>query len=91
MKLLYEFDVFKEEVAPETEVRKDEATGEEISIVRQVKKQVPHRFALRRPTRAMRDEADLFYSVQLSNFIKKGLLTHAQMATKFSNEGGILS
>jgi hypothetical protein len=91
MKLLYEFEVPKEEIVNEVEKQKDEATGQDITITRPVKKFVPHKFALRQPNRAMRDEADLFYSVNLSKFIKGGLLTRGQLAAKFSNEGEILS
>lgn len=41
---------------------------------------------IRKPTRQMFDDADLFYSVELSKGIKAGLLTNAQLQTKFSDE-----
>ncbi len=50
------------------------------------KSYVPHKFFFRRPNRGLIDDAELFYSVEFNNNVKLGLLTKAQLATKFSDE-----
>ncbi len=52
---------------------------------------VPHKFFLRRPTRAMTDEAELYYGVKLAEGIKAGLLTRALLEKRFENDGGTRS
>lgn len=47
--------------------------------------------AIRKPTRNLLDEGDLFYSVKISEGIQKGLITRALMAKRLVNDGGILS
>lgn len=48
-------------------------------------------FCLQRPTRAMSDDAELFYNVTVSRGIQAGLLSAALLAKRFNNDGGILS
>ena len=59
MKRIYEFTVNKEEEVSEgtVETKKD---GTEVTTAKDVKKDVPYKFFLRRPTRAMTDEAELY-------------------------------
>jgi len=51
-----------------------------------VKTYAERKFFLRKPSRAMIDDAELYYSLEYSNNIKLGLLTKEQLATKFSDE-----
>lgn len=51
-----------------------------------VKTYVPQKFFLRKPSRSMIDDAEMFYSIEFNNFIKMGLLTKSQLATKFADE-----
>ena len=90
MKKLYEFLINKEVEIKETHAEKNES-GEEVQITKNVKKEVPHKFFVRKPNRGMFDEAELFYGVRLSEGIKAGLLTRALLAKRFTNDGGIFS
>ena len=90
MKRIYEFTVNKEaEVTEDTvETKKD---GTEVTTSKKVKKDVPHKFFLRRPNRTMTDEAELYYGVKLAEGIKAGLLTKALLEKRFENDGGTRS
>jgi hypothetical protein len=90
MKKLYEFTVTK----VESVVKKETATndkGEKVTTEKTVDEKVKHGFFLRKPTRALYDEAELFYGVELSKGIKAGLLTKALLAKRYENDGGSLS
>tara|TARA_R100001082_G_scaffold3773_1_gene2999 strand:+ start:5901 stop:6677 length:777 start_codon:yes stop_codon:yes gene_type:complete len=90
MKRIYEFTVSREETVKEETVEKKK-DGTEVTISKDVKKDVPHKFFLRRPTRAMTDEAELYYGVKLAEGIKAGLLTRALLEKRFENDGGTRS
>ena len=90
MKRIYEFTVNKEEVVKEESVEKKK-DGSEVTTSKDVKKDIPHKFFLRRPTRAMTDEAELYYGVRLAEGIKAGLLTRALLEKRFENDGGTRS
>ena len=90
MKRLFVFNVLKEQEIEETELTKNEK-GEEVKIVKKIKKNVPQTFLLKKPSRTLIDEADLFYGIRFSEAIKLGLLTRAQLSTKLTNDGGTIS
>lgn len=90
MKKIYEFVITKEEEKIEIEETKNE-TGDTVKTEKKVKVNVPYKFFIRKPNRQLKDEADLFYSVVLSDCIKQGLLTSNQLYKRFLNDGGILS
>jgi len=90
MKRIYEFSVDKEETVKEQSVEKKK-DGTEVTTAKDVVKKVPHKFFLRRPTRAMTDEAELYYGVKLAEGIKAGLLTRALLGKRFENDGGTRS
>jgi hypothetical protein len=90
MKRIYEFTVNKEETVKEESVEKKK-NGTEVTTAKEVKKDIPHKFFLRRPTRAMTDEAELYYGVRLAEGIKAGLLTRALLEKRFENDGGTRS
>tara|TARA_R100000005_G_scaffold84303_1_gene52385 strand:+ start:257 stop:1048 length:792 start_codon:yes stop_codon:yes gene_type:complete len=87
MKRIYEFTVDREETVKEETV-KQEKDGTEITTSKDVKKNVPKKYFLRRPTRTMTDEAELYYGVKLAEGIKAGLLTRALLEKRFDNDGG---
>ena len=89
MKKLFEFVVPKEELVKETETSTNDK-GEEVTTSKEVKKKVDKKYFLRKPTRKLFDQAELFYGVQLSEGIKAGLLTRALLQKRFSNDGGTL-
>jgi hypothetical protein len=90
MKKLYEFSINKEVEVKETTNEKNEK-GEEIQVSKNVKKELPQKYFIKKPNRGLFDEAELFYGVRLSEGIKAGLLTRALLAKRFTNDGGIFS
>ena len=90
MKKLFEFKVPKEVEIEEIETSKNEK-GEEIKITKKNKTKEQVKVFIRKPTRALFDEDELFYGVSLSEGIKAGLLTRALLAKRFTNDGGVLS
>lgn len=89
-KWLYKFTVNKEKEVPETNKTKNEK-GEEISITKNVKKIFPVEFHLKKPTRKLYEEGELFFGISLSEGIKAGLLTRQLLAKRYDNDGGVLS
>ena len=69
---------------------KDE-DGNEIQQFKTIKKEVPLKCALKRPTRKLYEDGELFYSVELSRFIQAGMLTKTLLAKRFADDGGALS
>ncbi|NBW09159.1 MAG: hypothetical protein EBR82_14165 [Caulobacteraceae bacterium] len=90
MKTMFEFDIFQEKEVEKVDVSTNEK-GEEVKITSKVKTTVPVKLAIKKPTRSLFDEAELFYGVKLSEGIKAGLLTRALLAKRFNNDGGVLS
>lgn len=90
-KNLYSFTLFSEKENTVEEKRVDEQTKEEITVMKKVTEKVPFQIILKKPTRRQVEEADLEYSVEMSKCIKKGILTKAMLAKKYSDTGGMLS
>jgi hypothetical protein len=89
MKKIYEFVLPKTE---EVEVSvTEEKDGKEVTTISKETKSVDKKYFIKRPTRKLFDEAELYYGVKLSEGIKAGLLTRALLAKRFSNDGGVLS
>jgi len=89
MKKLYNFTLQKTEKVQETVVETNDK-GQEVKTSTEVEKPVDKQFFLKRPTRRLFDEAELYYAIKLSEGIKAGLLTRALLAKRFSNDGGVL-
>lgn len=90
MKTMFEFDIYHEKEIEKIEVSTNEK-GEEVKVTSKVKTTVPIKLGIKKPTRSLFDEAELFYGVRLSEGIKAGLLTRALLAKRFNNDGGVLS
>ena len=90
MKFLHQFKLDQEQVVKEKHSSKNKK-GEDVTTVKKVKKSVDHTYVIKKPTRKLYDEAELFYGVKLSEGIKAGLLTRALLAKRFNNDGGVLS
>jgi hypothetical protein len=92
---IYSFTVEKEEKVKKTETKKvknpDTKKMEEVSITREVTEGVPYRVILKEPTRRQIEDAELEYSVEMSKCIRKGILTKAMLAKKYSDTGGLLT
>jgi hypothetical protein len=90
MKTIYEFAINKEGVVKETEESVNEA-GQKVTITKDVTTQIPHNYFIKKPTRALFDEAELFYGVKLSEGVKAGLLTRTLLNKRYVDDGGILA
>ena len=90
MKELFSFFINKTTEIEEIETSKNEA-GEEVKTSKKIKKDVPVKVFIKKPTRSLFDEAELFYGVRLAEGIKSGLLTRALLAKRINNDGGIFS
>lgn len=90
MKTMFEFDIYHEKEVEKVDISTNEK-GEEVKVTSKVKTTVPVKLAIKKPTRSLFDEAELFYGVRLSEGIKAGLLTRALLAKRFNNDGGVLS
>ena len=91
---LYSFKIKdSKEVAEKTKEKRKNADGveEEVEITKKVNKEIPYTIIIKEPTRRELEEADMEYSIEMSRCIKKGILTKAMLAKKYSDTGGILS
>ena len=50
-----------------------------------------YKIVLKHPTRSMQNEADMFYSIKLNEYIRMGLLTSEEMAKRQIDIGGALT
>lgn len=91
MKNIYEFTINKSEKKKVEVNRKNKETGETETILQNKTVKVPYKFVVQRPTRRLADEAEVFYSVQLSKAIKLGIVTKAMLIKKYADNGGALS
>ena len=90
MKKLYEFTIEKEEeVIEEDVVHEDDGTTTTKS--KKIKKFIPRKFFLRKPSHSMIDEASLYYGVELAKAVKAGMLTESMLKKRFEEDGGLLS
>ena len=94
-KTIYKFTVNKEEEVEEQEVSevKNKETGqkEKVTKTKTVKKPVQHTIRIASPSRRQVEDADMEFSIEMSKCIKKGILTKAMLAKKYSDSGGLLS
>ena len=95
MKEIYSFTVSQEEEVNKEKIRKkknkDTGKMEEHSVSVTTQEEVPYRIILKQPTRRQIEDADMEYSIEMSRCIKKGILTKAMLAKKYSDTGGLLS
>jgi hypothetical protein len=90
-KILYKFTLDRESEKVVESVRKNKKTGEETITKRKKIVKEPVEVQIRRPNRRQLEEAELEYSVEMSNCIKKGILTKAMLGKKYSDTGGLFS
>jgi len=95
MKELYSFsvDIDKEIEQDIVKKKKNPKTGkvEEYTVTEVVKTPVPYKIIIKDPSRRDLEEADIEYSIEMSKCIKRGILTKAMLAKKYSDSGGLLS
>ena len=90
MKKILEFKINKTTREKREEIVKNEA-GEDVKKEIELSKKVTSTFCLRKPTRSLHDEAELYYGVKLGEGIKAGMVTRAMLAKRFNNDGGVFS
>ncbi len=90
MKKLYEFSFPKIEEVEEKVASKD-ASGADIVVLQKVNKEVPQKFYVARPSRALREEADLFRSSVYGMAIAKKMIPLASLQKRYASDGGILA
>lgn len=90
MKKILEFKINKIVKEKREEIVKDEA-GVEIKKEIEIIKKVPSTFFVKKPTRSMFDDAELYYGVKLGDAVKAGMLTRSMLAKRFNNDGGVFS
>jgi len=94
-KTIYKFTVNKEEEVEEQEVseivNKETKEKEKVTKTKTVKKPVQHTIRIASPSRRQVEDADMEFSIEMSKCIKKGILTKAMLAKKYSDSGGLLS
>lgn len=94
-KIIYKFTVTtKSEVEKKSTVEeKDPESGEtkKVEKVETVSEEIPHEVIIYEPSRRQIEDADMEFSVEMSKCIKRGILTKAMMAKKYSDSGGLLT
>tara|TARA_R100000008_G_scaffold966_1_gene788 strand:+ start:2112 stop:2882 length:771 start_codon:yes stop_codon:yes gene_type:complete len=95
MKEIYSFTVELEKKSTK-DVEKtivDKTTGKEekVKVAKEVIEKQPYRIVLREPNRRMVEEADMEYSIEMSQCVKKGILTKAMLANKYTDSGGLIA
>tara|TARA_E500000081_G_C6094690_1_gene334503 strand:- start:371 stop:1183 length:813 start_codon:yes stop_codon:yes gene_type:complete len=92
---VYSFTVehVEKQKVSETESRKNEETGEDeqVEVTKEVEASVPYRVIIKQPNRKEMEEAELEYSIEMSNCIRQGILTKAMLAKKYSDSGGLMT
>ena len=81
----------KEKKVEKTIIDKD--TGEEktVSVNEKFTEKEPVRVILKEPNRRQIEEADMEYSIEISQCIKRGILTKAMLANKYTDTGGLVA
>lgn len=94
-KTIHQFTVSKEEEVEEetTSEVKNKQTGEieKLTKTKTVKKEIPYTIRISSPSRRQVEDADMEFSIEMSKCIKRGILTKAMLAKKYSDSGGLLS
>ena len=96
-KTIYKFTVKKEEEVEEEDhflklkIKKPEQL-EKVTKTKTVKKPGSlYQIRIAEPSRRQVEDADMEFSIEMSKCIKKGILTKAMLAKKYSDSGGLLS
>ena len=89
MKELFSYIVKANKEIEKTETK--EENGQKITVTQKIKEEVPVRIIIKQPSRKNLEDAELQFSVELSNCIKKGILTKGMLTKKYSDTGGMLS
>jgi hypothetical protein len=90
-KYLYNFTIFEDKESFIEETSVNEENGEETIVKKKTIEKSPVQIFIKKPSRRQIEDADLEYSVEISKCIKRGILTKAMLAKKYSDTGGAMS
>ena len=95
MKEIYSFSVdLEEKTSKEVEktiTDKDTGKKEKVKVDEVAITKVPVRVILKEPNRRQVEEADMEYSIEMSQCVKRGILTKAMLANKYTDSGGLIA
>lgn len=89
MKELFSYIVKVNKEVEKTETK--EENGQKITVTQKIKEDVPVKIIIKQPSRKNLEDAELQFSIEMSNCIKKGILTKGMLTKKYSDTGGVLS
>lgn len=87
MKIIYDFELPREIEVEKQETR--EEGDQKITVTTKVKESRPLYFAIKRPNRAEKEEADLVRAKAFSYYVEQGVITQAGLRKKYGNTIGI--
>ena len=90
-KIIYTFSVDKKTTKEVENIRKNKETGKEEKVITDEPVVEPVKFLVKKPSRRLVDESEVFYSVELSKCIKQGIVTKAMLQKKYADTGGSLT
>ena len=88
---IYTFTVDKTETKEVEVRRKNKETGKDEKVIEEQEVATPIEFVIKKPSRRLVDEAETQYAVELSNNLKKGIVSKAMLAKQYSDTGGALT
>ena len=95
MKEIYSFSVDLEtkttKEVEKTIVDKETGKEEKVKAEEEVVTSEPVRIILKEPNRRQVEEADMEYSIEMSQCVKRGILTKAMLAIKYTDTGGLVA
>ena len=90
IKWMYEYTVPRTETI-EKVVETTDGDGKKKETTTEEVKKFEIDFAIRKPTRRIYDDANLYYAVKISEGVKAGMMTRALLEKRYENDGGELS
>ena len=89
MKELFSYTIKVNKEVEKTETK--EENGQTITVTQKIKEDVPVKIIIKQPSRKNLEDAELQFSIEMSNCIKKGILTKGMLTKKYTDTGGVLS
>ena len=95
MKEIYSFEVELEKevekAVEKTIIDKDSGEEKKLSVNEKIIEKEPVRVIIKEPNRRQIEEADMEYSIEMSQCVKRGILTKAMLANKYTDTGGLIA
>lgn len=88
---IYKFTLETKEKKKVEVERKNKETGEVETVIQNKTVTTPVEFVIKKPSRRIMDEAEAQYAIEMSNNIKRGIVTKAMLVKKYADTGGTLT